>query len=231
MLVSYTWKVLGCGLFKIVSSSCSPSLSLLISLRWSDLPFLRLLHPKAQQHGPRGLLMTTYWYDHCQHESEKISWQYIINDCILCGHPVVRHLSWGIPCSCAFTSPCVHSWPTGPGQAEATHGLYPRGVVQFPIFFTGQKRYMEYIPVELYGYDPGGATIGNVNSRCKRRVCHSITITLWSPTLFFIISSIISFIFPNLPFSTSLAYCRVESIILVFIRDDPISPLREAVAE
>ena len=78
--------------------------SLLISICWSDLAFLRLLHPKAQQqHGaPRGLLMNTYWYNHCgQHETEKIKWHrpYWVSDlkciinvyvrCALCGHLVL----------------------------------------------------------------------------------------------------------------------------------------------
>ena len=143
--------------------------SLLISICWSDLPFLCLLHSKAQQQqhgGPRGLLLTTYWYDHCgQHETEQFNWRRpyggpdlkcIINVCSLWPPSAVSY--------CPETS--LTPGP-GPGRSD-TWITSPRSCTAsylFPIFCTG--------------YEPGEVTIGNVNSRCKRQVCHSITISLW----------------------------------------------------
>merc|ERR1711888_303440 len=57
---------------------------------------------------------------------------------------------------------------------------------------------------------------------------YEFTVVYHFPFSLFIVSSIISFTFPNLPLRTLLTHCKLLSIILVFMSDEPTSPLREA---
>ena len=125
--------------------------SLLISICWSDLPFLCLLHPKAQQqHGdPRGLLMSTYWYDHCgQHETENIMWH----------RPPVWRSAWLEVHNYCLCHPLWSS--TGVGYCPETFLCIPD-----PRVYARQRRYMDYINAELYSFLPVSHILYRVRAR------------------------------------------------------------------